>query len=252
MLATVSSLTRKRVSGQLLLGCHDLGQFSIQSDTIDAKRALYLPAVDFQHPLSVITPTLDGDVLVVLARAETEFSGREVHRALGHSSHSGVRRCLERLVGEGIVLERRAGNARLYRLNREHLAAAHIEALATIRLALFERLRETIANWEIQPVIAAVFGSVARGEATSASDLDIFLLRSKDCSEDDPVWRDQVSALEEAATGWTGNDARVLEYDESDLPQLRRAEPTVAEIASEGIVLAGNLRDLRQSMRSRR
>jgi hypothetical protein len=181
----------------------------------------------------------------MLARGDTEFSGRELHRALGHSSHTGVRRCLERLVAVGIVLERSAGNALLYRLNRDHLAAPLIEALATLRLQLFERLRETVAAWEIRPTLAAVFGSVARGDGGTDSDLDIFLVRPTGIGEDDPVWRDQVIALEQAASAWTGNDARSLEYSQSELPRLQREEPVIAEIAADGIVLAGNLRDLR-------
>jgi hypothetical protein len=208
--------------------------------------------MDFRHPLSVVTPTLDGDVLTALARADTEYSGREVHRALGHSSHTGVRRCLERLVDVGIVLERRAGNALLYRLNRDHLAAPQIEALATLRLQFFDRLRETVSAWEIKPALAAVFGSVARGEADADSDIDIFLLRPTGIDEDEPVWRGQVIALEQAASGWTGNDARALEYSQSELARLRREEPVIAEVAADGIVLAGNLRDLRTAARESR
>jgi hypothetical protein len=200
--------------------------------------------VNFRHPLAVVTPTLDGDVLAVLARADTEFSGREVHRALGHSSHTGVRRCLVRLVGEGIVLERRAGNALIYRLNRDHLAAPQIEALAALRMRFFERLRETVAAWEIKPALAAVFGSVARGEADAGSDIDIFLLRPSGVHEDDSVWREQVMALEESASAWTGNDTRSLEYSQSDLPRLRREESVIAEIAADGIAIAGNLREV--------
>ena len=205
--------------------------------------------MNFQRPLSVVTPTLDGDVLAVLARAEVEFSGREIHRALGHSSHTGVRRCLERLVREGIVLERRAGSALLYRLNRDHLAAPHIEALATLRLQLFDRLREKISNWQTPPVVAAVFGSVARGEATADSDLDIFLLRPRGVDEDDAEWRDQVTALEEAASAWTGNDARTLEYCESELPKLGLGEPVIEDVIADGITLAGDLAVLRRSGR---
>jgi hypothetical protein len=208
--------------------------------------------VNFRHPLSVVTPTLDGDVLAVLARADTEFSGREVHRALGHSSHTGVRRCLERLVGEGIVLQRRAGNALLYRLNRDHLAAPQIEALATLRLRFFERLRETVAAWDIKPALGAVFGSVARGEADAGSDIDIFLLRPAGVDEDDSIWREQVTALVESASAWTGNDARSLEYSQSDLPRLRREEPVIAEIAADGIAIAGNLRELLSTARTSR
>jgi hypothetical protein len=90
-----------------------------------------------------------------------------------------------------------------------------------------------------------VFGSVARGDGGTDSDLDIFLVRPTGIGEDDPVWRDQVIALEQAASAWTGNDARSLEYSQSELPRLQREEPVIAEIAADGIVLAGNLRDLR-------
>jgi predicted nucleotidyltransferase len=200
--------------------------------------------VDFRHPLGVVTPTLDGDVLAVLARADVELSGREVHRALGRGSHTGVRRCLSRLVEEGIVLERPAGNALLYRLNRDHLAAPQIEALAALRLQLFERLRETIRAWNVSPAVAAVFGSVARGDANAGSDLDILVIRPAAVEADDEAWRDQVMALEESASSWTGNDARSLEYSETELPRLRAEEPLIAEIASEGVALAGDLRDL--------
>jgi predicted nucleotidyltransferase len=200
--------------------------------------------MDFRHPLRVITPTLDGDVLAVLARADTDFSGREVHRAVGHSSHTGVRRCLARLVGEGVVLERPAGNAILYHLNRDHLAAPAIEALATVRIRLFERLRETIRGWEVPPAVAAVFGSVARGEADASSDLDLFLLRPDAIDEDHATWRDQVAALEEAAFAWTGNDARTLEYSEAELPTITREEPVIDEISRDGIALVGDLRVL--------
>ncbi|HVW88676.1 MAG TPA: nucleotidyltransferase domain-containing protein [Gaiellaceae bacterium] len=200
--------------------------------------------MDFRHPLGVVTPTLDGDVLAVLARADVELSGREVQRALGRGSHTGVRRCLTRLVHEGIVLERPAGNALLYRLNRDHLAAPQIEALAVLRLRLFEQLRAAIRAWDVPPALAAVFGSVARGDADAGSDLDILVIRPAGVDDDDEVWRDQVMALERSASSWTGNDCRALEYAQTELPRLRVEEPVIAEIAADGIALAGNLRDL--------
>ena len=97
-----------------------------------------------------------------------------------------------------------------------------------------------------------MFGSVARGEAGIDSDLDIFLLRPTGIDEDDPIWRDQVTALEQASSAWTGNDARSLEYSQSELPRLQREEPVIAEIAADGIVLAGNLRDLRPTAKKSR
>ena len=119
--------------------------------------------MDFAHPLRVVTPTLVGDVLAVLARSDEEFSGRRIHRLLGHSSEPGVRKAAERLVDQSIVLRRQAWRANLYRLNRSHLAAPHIEALATLRLYLFPVFKGH-SRLEVAASFVLLFGSVARGE----------------------------------------------------------------------------------------
>lgn len=199
--------------------------------------------MDFSRPLQTVTPTLDGDVLAVLARVEEDLSGRQVHRLVGHSSEHGVRKALDRLAGQGIVQSRRAGQARLYRLNREHLAAPYVERLAFLTDELVTRLREATAHWEIKPVAALLFGSVAQGRARPQSDLDLLVVRPTGCDEDAPVWRDQVAELQRSATAWTGNDARVLEYGEEELEQgLGRREPVLAGALRDGTVIAGSRR----------
>lgn len=100
-------------------------------------------------------------------------------------------------------------------------------------------MREQIATWERQPVFAALFGSVARGEADERSDVDLCVVRPADVAEDDAGWREQVGELESAVTGWTGNDARTLEYGESELSAVS-AEPVVRDIVEQGIILAGS------------
>jgi hypothetical protein len=42
--------------------------------------------MDFGRPFNVVTPTLDGDVLGVLAGAEEEFTGRRIHQVLERGS----------------------------------------------------------------------------------------------------------------------------------------------------------------------
>ena len=133
--------------------------------------------MDFRRPSRVIGPSLDGDLLTVLASADAEFTGRELAQLVGRPSHRGALLALRRLADQGIVLQRRAGRANLYRFNHEHVAAPWIEGLAGLRQQLFDRMREQIKAWPIPPLAAAVFGSVARGEAGPESDLDIFLLR---------------------------------------------------------------------------
>lgn len=202
--------------------------------------------MDFGHPLRVVTPTLDGEVLRVLAGADAEFTGRAVHQLIGQGSENGVRRALARLVSEGVVDSRQAGRATLHRLNRDHVASSWIEGLTGLRAQLLERLRSEIGSWAVQPVAAAVFGSVARGEAGPASDLDIVLVRPS--SADDDAWDAQVRALAEKATRWTGNDARPLEVDEADLGTDAMDESVIKDILDHGIEVGGSLRMLRRSL----
>ncbi|MET0306280.1 MAG: nucleotidyltransferase domain-containing protein [Solirubrobacterales bacterium] len=206
--------------------------------------------MDFARPLLVITPTLDGDVLAVLARAEEEFSGRQLHRLLGYASEPGVRKAVERLVDQGVVDRRQAGRAKLYRLNRQHLAAAHIEGLANLHLQLIARLRETIGAWRQRPHSAFLFGSVARGDAVSASDLDLLVIRGATVEEGADAWEAQLAALEREATEATGNDARILEYGEQELaaPEIKSV---VEEALSDGIELFGSRQRLRRLLQER-
>jgi hypothetical protein len=196
--------------------------------------------------MHVVTPTLDGDVLSVLAGAQAEFTGRQVHSLVGHSSPEGVRRALKRLVLEGVVDERQAGRANLYALNREHLAASSIEQLAHLRAQLLGRLRDEIAGWAVAPTVAALFGSVARGDSGPHSDLDLFFVRPAGADED--AWERQIATLATRATRWTGNDARPLDVAEEDLIGGLADEPVIAEIVDHGVFLAGSASWLRKAV----
>lgn len=205
--------------------------------------------MDFSRPFHVVSPTLYGDVLAVLSRADATLTGAQVHRLVGHSSDEGVRKALERLVRQGIVERQAAGAAYLYSLNREHLAARWVEGLAGLSRQLVERLRENLESWRPKPAVALLFGSVARGEATQDSDLDLLLIRPDSVDGDDLTWRGQVLELQRAATAWTGNEARVIEYAEQELADLAGKEPVLEQAATEGIELVGSLRVFRRALR---
>jgi hypothetical protein len=204
--------------------------------------------MDLRRPLQVITPTLDGDVLVVLAGADAEFTGRQVHELAATGSHVGIKRALDRLVDQGVVLRRPAGRAHLYRLNREHLAAPAIEQLAQARSTLVRRLREAIACWPQPPAMAVLFGSMARGSASTDSDLDVLVVRRVGVGPDDDVWAGQLADLTRRASAWTGNEARLLEYGEDEIADMQEPEPVLVEAVGDGIELFGSLRLLRRAM----
>jgi hypothetical protein len=205
--------------------------------------------MDFRRPLQVVTPTLDGDVLSVLARAEAEMTGRELHRVIGHGSHQGIRNAADRLAEQGVVSRRSAGIANLYQLNRAHVAASWIEGLASLPAQVLDRLRDAINGWEQPPVLVVLFGSVARGEATPQSDLDLLVVRPADCDPDESSWQEQISTLQAHASAWTGNDARILEFGEQEIT-ADEPRQVLSEAATDGIELYGTLLLLRRGSKA--
>ena len=193
--------------------------------------------MELNRPFATVTPTLDGDVLAVLATHDVTFTTGQIHRILYSFSEEGIRKVLSRLVRQGVVLVERVGHTYAYRLNTAHLAAEPIMALAKLFNTFLARLEGQLSGWDHPPVYAAVFGSAVRGTMTAESDLDLFLVRENDAPETE--WARQVGELAAAVTAWTGNDARPVE---STIAELRaaRTEPMVREVLEHGLTVAGS------------
>lgn len=190
--------------------------------------------VELNRPFALITTSLDGDVLTVLARADATFTTGQVHRLVPSASQQGIRNSLQRLTEQGIVLADRVGNAYAYRLNREHLAAGHVLGVANLMSTFLARLTAELGAWDPAPAYAAVFGSAARGTMTVGSDIDVLLIRPDGADQD--AWDDQSEVLATRATRWTGNDTRTLVLDEHDLSP---DEPVLQDVLSHGLTVAG-------------
>jgi len=197
--------------------------------------------MDVTRPYTAICPTLDSEVLSVLAGTSRPLSGREVSRLVGRTSHTGVRAVLNRLSEHGVVDRQEAGRAFLFTLNREHLAAPAVTVLAGMRTELVRRLCHAIESWRIVPIHASIFGSAVRGDGDTTSDIDLFIVRPKDIDDDDPVWREQLDRLATSVRRWTGNHAGIAEIAEMEIPRLRGAEPPiVAELKEDAVLLFGS------------
>lgn len=206
--------------------------------------------MDFSSPLSTVTPTLDGDVLAVLANHDTAFTTGQLHRILPRHSQEGIRKVLRRLVNQGIVHSVRVGSVFTYSFNRDHVAAEHIIGLATLTKTLLGRLEQRIASWGVLPEYAAVFGSAARGNMTVESDIDLLLIRPD--TANDELWESQVNDLVADVSRWTGNDARVLEFSASELASRGIDEPVLRDVLQDGLTVAGNRSFLARQLRSRK
>ncbi len=202
--------------------------------------------MELSHPLAVVTPTLDGDVLAAMAQHDVSFTTGQLHRIMPRYSKAGIRKVLMRLTHQGIVDSERVGNAFSYRFNREHLAAGPIMELAALQRTLLSRIEERLQSWAFTPVYAALFGSAARGTMTPDSDLDLLLVRADGVPH--LAWDQQVAALASDVTRWTGNDARPLEYSVNELAGAR-TEPVLHDVLADGLTLAGSRAWLTRQLR---
>ena len=148
---------------------------------------------------------------------------------------------LARLVEQGVVLVDVPARYPLYVLNREHVAAAHIEGLTRLRAALIERIRDEVAAWPVKAVHCAVFGSFARGTADVHSDIDILLVRRDDLTEGrEETWLAQLDALAVRVRAWTGNVAQLIDTSPTALSHMvANDDPLLESWRNDAIHLTG-------------
>lgn len=201
-----------------------------------------------QNPFAALSTTgIDSQILVVLARTEQYLTVTQIHGLLPEAgSPEGVRKSLARLTRHGTVLERVTGRSAAYALNRAHLLAQPILAIASAKQELVHRLARLVTGWEVQPLAVTLFGSAARGEMTEDSDIDLLVVMPDSAEHENTMT--MVDALASHAKQWTGNDVRPLIYFAGEVRQA----PIFDSILTEGIDIAGEPSWLRKRLRETR
>lgn len=196
--------------------------------------------MDVSRPYGVISHPLDSAVLVVLAGTTRPLTGHEVARLAPQGTQQGIWKALNRLVDQGLVEREEAGSSALYKLNRDHLAAPAVEILAAIRTELVDRLRREIQDWKRPPVHVSIFGSTARRDGDTESDIDLFVVRPDEVDDEDPAWLGQLDELADRIHRWTGNRASISQLSEKEVKRLSHERPPVVnELRSDAITLVG-------------
>lgn len=218
--------------------------------------------MDLSDPTRSVTPTLDGAVLAVLAAAGHPLTVGQVATAAARGSEIGIRRSLARLVEQGTVRATLMGRNNVHELNRDHVAAGIALALAGLRTELWSRVRAELTSWHPRPLYASVFGSAARGDGDTGSDIDLLVVHPPFPGESKPPrmsatlrsqiadalgpadgdvarqWEIQIDRLRERVERWTGNAVQVVDMslDGWRHPD-RHARSLLSEIERDGIEL---------------
>lgn len=206
--------------------------------------------MQLQSPFALVTPTLDGEILPVLARVESSLTVGQIRTLLPHRSDEGIRKALRRLSAQGIVTSELVGDVVGHRLNRRHLAAPQVLAIASMRDTLIERMQESLKAWPSPPRWTALFGSAARGEMRVDSDIDLFVV---DPGVDAELWETWTSAFAADVSAWTGNDLRILSLTEEEVRQgAAKRDPIIESLLADALVVSGPTDWLRRTVRSAR
>lgn len=202
--------------------------------------------MDLSNPLRSVAPSVEADVLGVLARTHVPLTGLRVQQLAGRS-YGRVRLVLQRLVDHGLVFVEQHGNTKSYLLNRGHVLAAPLEAMVNAAWAIEDELRESVARYPIRPAALVLFGSFARRDGDAASDVDILLVRPEDVDSDDESWDAQRESLVRDLERRTGNRVQVVELSAAEFSEaVARNEPLIGSIRNDGVIVAGAVPGIRR------
>ena len=195
--------------------------------------------MDFQRPVEAVIPGAQGRILSVLVETTAPLNLRTLAR-LADVSLAQASRVMPGLVELGLVERQEVPPSSLFLLARSNVAAQAIVELARSRDNALEQIGAAAAALRVRPEAVIVFGSFARGEAHSDSDIDIVIVRPDSIDEDDDPWQ---TSLDEWRTGiivLTGNPVEIVEVSLTEAKsKLNGRSKLWRSIRREGITVYG-------------
>ena len=194
--------------------------------------------MNFGEPFGGLIPGARGAVLYRLLRTGAALTGRQVHSQVRDTHSLGsVQQALRELEQLGLTTSEPVGRAHVHQINEQHETVGHLRAL----MSPLDILTTVVHDVSSGAQAVIVFGSVARGEGTSQSDVDLAVIAPDD-------WDGRVE-LADAVHDRLGNSCDVLHLGPDDFTDTRD-EPVVADILRDGIALLGKVPRHRATSRS--
>lgn len=176
-------------------------------------------------------------VLRTLAWSSRGRSGRELASECSGVSVAQVNNMIRRLEQLGIVRSESFPPAKRYFLNREHILTEPLLAIAAGKSEAIKLLEQLFSGFPgLDSVI--LFGSVARGDDTAESDVDVLLLFDYDT--DDQIDHAALSELCYQYWNRTGNELNYIANIMSEVtPNLIASSGFLQNVVNEGQVIMG-------------
>ena len=177
-----------------------------------------MSAADF-----LFTPSMQRVLRVAFADPDQSFTLNELLAHAGGGNGGGQRQ-IERLLAAGVLQEGpRRARQRCIKVNTDFFLYPELRAIVMKSFGLAEPLRAALAPFEIQIDEAFVFGSVAKGSDTHASDIDLIVVG-------DAPLMDVTAAMLEAEK-LLGRPVHLNLYGAEEWGQLQKTDPVLAQIS---------------------
>ncbi|TAM68369.1 MAG: nucleotidyltransferase domain-containing protein [Microbacteriaceae bacterium] len=175
--------------------------------------------MDLSHPEYAVLGEDRARVLHRLFVLAEPVSGRRIHQLSGVKTLRTTQRILDDLVSVGMVDMRSIGSANAYEANRDHVMWGPIEEVLAVPAATEQRITEILRDTiDDRAAGSALYGSFARGEAGTHSDIDLFIVWNEGVSED--VQADILHEVAERIRRLTGNQAQLFAITRPELERL--------------------------------
>ena len=173
----------------------------------------------------------------LLLHPDADYHVRELAR-LTETAPGTLHKELSKLAAAGLLLRKEQGNQVRYQANRQCPVFPELASLLRKSTGAAEVLAQALAP--LQPSLALIFGSVARGAETASSDVDVLVITERGFGE-------VVRALYAAQTT-LGREINPVVYTLAELKaQVAEQAPFVVNLlAGPHIFLNGTLNDLSQ------
>lgn len=137
---------------------------------------------------ALFTPVQQRVLGLLFGQPERRFQSAELIR-LAESGTGAVHRQLQRLEKAGLVTVSREGNQKYYAARKDAPVFPELHGLVVKTVGIVEPLRAALAPVADEIDLAFVFGSVAKGNERTGSDIDLLVVT------DDLAYADVYSAL---------------------------------------------------------
>ena len=184
--------------------------------------------MDLASPLRSLVPTMESEVLGVLAGTQAAMSIAQITAVASRGSRQGLTLALARLVEHGLVTAIPANRGSMYSLNGNHVLADALRAALEARGVFLHRLSDAVHSLSPRPLHVSIFGSFARHEGGPDSDIDVLFVLPRGRAVD-AQWEAQVRDLKEQVFAWTGNRMEHVAYTEDELLDVVKKKVAIVE-----------------------